>query len=138
MPDSGLDHQVVKVRPRGHPPIGLNALVPCRLKFPLREKGRPLPVRTAIVRAPVGLHARPAARFVRAVLATGLPVTISRDGRPGVDARSLLEVMTEDFRFGCTVKLSVADESLPHQRSAADVEQALDSLRDLVESSLPG
>ncbi|MCB5280302.1 HPr family phosphocarrier protein [Arthrobacter sp. AL08] len=97
-----------------------------------------MPVRTAIVRARVGLHARPAARFVRAVLATGLPVTISRDGRPAVDARSLLEVMTEDFRFGCSVELSIADESLPHQRSPAAVEKALESLRDLVESSLAG
>ncbi len=72
-----------------------------------------MPVRKAIVTATIGLHARPAAVFVRAVTATGLPVTISKDGRPGVDARSLLEVMTEDFECGCEVELAVAAEALP-------------------------
>lgn len=97
-----------------------------------------MPVRTAIVKAPIGLHARPAARFVRAVHATGLPVTISKDGRPGVDARSLLEVMTEDFPYGCTVELSVAPEAVPHQCSSAGIERALDDLRELVESPVAG
>ena len=72
-----------------------------------------MPVRKAIVTAAIGLHARPAAVFVRAVTATGLPVTISKDGRPGVDARSLLEVMTEDFECGCEVELAVAADALP-------------------------
>ena len=74
----------------------------------VRDKGVPLPVRNAVVQATIGLHARPAALFVRAVHDTGLPVTISKDGRPGVDARSLLEVMTEDFHCGCEVELAVA------------------------------
>ncbi|WP_200913034.1 HPr family phosphocarrier protein [Arthrobacter sp. Leaf69] len=70
-----------------------------------------MPVRNAIVKASIGLHARPAALFVRAVHETGLPVTISKDGRPGVDARSLLEVMTEDFHCGCTVELAVSPDA---------------------------
>lgn len=97
----------------------------------------PVPVRNAIVQAAVGLHARPAAVFVRAVHATGLPVIISRDGRQGVDARSLLEVMTEDFRCGCVVELTVAPDAVPGHYSPAEVEKALDGLRDLLESTGP-
>jgi phosphocarrier protein HPr len=96
-----------------------------------------LPVRNAVVQADVGLHARPAALFVRAVLETGLPVTISRDGRPAVDARSLLEVMTEDFQYGCEVQLAVAPGGIPERCSARDVEAALDGLRAVLESTRP-
>ena len=94
-----------------------------------------MPVRNAVVRATIGLHARPAALFVRAVHETGLPVTISKDGRPGVDARSLLEVMTEDFQNGCEVQLAVAPDAIPDSCSPADVEAALDGLRALLESA---
>ena len=96
-----------------------------------------MPVRNAVVQATIGLHARPAALFVRAVHETGLPVTISKDGRPGVDARSLLEVMTEDFQYGCEVELAVAPDAVPYRCSAEDVEAALDGLRALLESAGP-
>ncbi|BCW71356.1 HPr family phosphocarrier protein [Arthrobacter sp. NicSoilB8] len=94
-----------------------------------------MPVRKAIVTAAIGLHARPAAVFVRAVTATGLPVTISKDGRPGVDARSLLEVMTEDFECGCEVELAVAADALPARCSLTEAENALEELRILLESA---
>ena len=94
-----------------------------------------MPVRKAIVTAAIGLHARPAAVFVRAVAATGLPATISKDGRPGVDARSLLEVMTEDFECGCEVELTVAAEALPALCSLVEAERALEELRILLESA---
>jgi phosphocarrier protein HPr len=94
-----------------------------------------LPVRKAIVQAAVGLHARPAAVFVRAVTETGLPVTISKNGKPGVDARSLLEVMTEDFGCGCEVELSVAADAIPALYSVAEVEGALENLRLVLESA---
>ncbi|MHA7223003.1 HPr family phosphocarrier protein [Arthrobacter sp. RHLT1-20] len=94
-----------------------------------------MPVRKAIVTAAIGLHARPAAVFVRAVTETGLPVTISRDGNPGVDARSLLEVMTEDFTCGCEVELAVAADAIPASYSLRDVENALEGLRTLLESA---
>lgn len=68
--------------------------------------------RTATVAAAVGLHARPAAQFVRAVTQTGLPVTVAKPGHSAVDARSLLAVMSADFRHGCEVVLSVADPDL--------------------------
>jgi phosphocarrier protein HPr len=94
-----------------------------------------LPVRKAIVHSAIGLHARPAALFVRAVTETGLPVTISKVGRPGVDARSLLEVMTEDFHNGCEVELAVAAGAIPDRYTLADAERALDGLGALLESA---
>ncbi|MET1087711.1 MAG: HPr family phosphocarrier protein [Arthrobacter sp.] len=94
-----------------------------------------MPVRSATVEAAIGLHARPAALFVRAVHETGLPVTISKDGRPGVDARSLLEVMTEDFHYGCVVQLAVEPDAVPDRYSPDDVEKALEGLGALLESA---
>jgi phosphocarrier protein len=62
-------------------------------------------------------------------------VTISKGGRPGVDARSLLEVMTEDFECGCEVELAVAADALPARCSVAEAENALEGLRVLLESA---
>ncbi|WP_320538267.1 HPr family phosphocarrier protein [Pseudarthrobacter sp. IC2-21] len=93
-----------------------------------------MPVHKAVVSAAIGLHARPAAEFVRAVTATGLPVTIRKAGIQGVDARSLLEVMTADFAFGCEVELSVADDALIGLKSIEDTEEALLMLVTLLES----
>jgi phosphocarrier protein len=93
-----------------------------------------MPVRKAIVESEIGLHARPAARFVRAVTDTGLPVTISKDGMSPVDARSLLEVMTADFECGCEVELSVAPETLPAGFTVGDAEGALTDLCALLEA----
>jgi phosphocarrier protein HPr len=87
-----------------------------------------LPVRKAIVEAEIGLHARPAAQFVRAVTDTGLPITIGKEGIAPVDARSLLEVMTADFACGCEVELAVAQDAIPEHISLHDAEAALDAL----------
>ena len=62
-------------------------------------------------------------------------MTISKDGRPGVDARSLLEVMTEDFECGCEVELAIAAEALPARYSLAEAERALEELRNVLESA---
>ena len=35
-----------------------------------------------------------------------------------MDARSLLEVMTEDFQYGCEVQLAVAAGAIPDRYSA--------------------
>lgn len=93
-----------------------------------------MPVQKAVVSASIGLHARPAAVFVRAVTETGLPVTIRKAGIPGVDARSLLEVMTADFPFGCEVELSVADSALSGPTRHRAAEEALVMLAQLLES----
>ncbi|WP_337250226.1 HPr family phosphocarrier protein [Psychromicrobium xiongbiense] len=76
-------------------------------------------MRQTVIGSAIGLHARPAAEFVRAVTQTALPVRIRAvqeptDGsRPReADARSLLEVMTADFAHGDAVYLSVDDAEL--------------------------
>ena len=93
-----------------------------------------MPVRKAIVQSPIGLHARPAAIFFRAVTESGLPVRIGKDGVPPVDARSLLEVMTADFYCGCEVELSVDSEALPARYSVESAEAALEGLTLLLEA----
>jgi phosphocarrier protein len=86
------------------------------------------------VSASIGLHARPAAAFVRAVTDTGLPVTIRKEGIQGVDARSLLEVMTADFHHGCEVELSIADTATDAPSGLQTAQEALRMLAELLES----
>lgn len=96
-----------------------------------------MPVHKAVVKAPVGLHARPAAVFVRAVTETGLPVTIAREGVPQVDARSLLQVMTADFHHGCEVELGISDGVLEGAHGRRQAEEALRALGELLEAQGP-
>lgn len=75
-----------------------------------------MPERRVVVGSSVGLHARPAALFVKAAAAQPVPVTIGLgDGSP-VDARSLLSVMGLGARGGDEVVLRAdgpeADEAL--------------------------
>ena len=91
-----------------------------------------MPSHKAVVTASVGLHARPAADFVRAVMDTGLPVVIAKDGSPGVDARSLLRVMAADFQHGCEVELTVSEKDLDGPGSAEKAAAALQSLGALL------
>lgn len=93
-----------------------------------------MPSRKAVVRALVGLHARPAAEFVRAVTESGLPVTISRDGASGADARSLLQVMAADFQHGCEVRLDIDAGAIPGLQGTQEAERVLASLAALLES----
>ncbi|MET1089099.1 MAG: HPr family phosphocarrier protein [Arthrobacter sp.] len=93
-----------------------------------------MPTQKAVVAALIGLHARPAAVFVRAVTETGLPVTITGAGITGVDARSLLQVMTADFHHGCEVELGVAESALDGPQSRERAQDALRSLGRLLES----
>ncbi|WP_026818425.1 HPr family phosphocarrier protein [Arthrobacter castelli] len=88
-----------------------------------------MPVRTTMVTAEVGLHARAAAVFVRAVIDSGQPVTIAKPGHPAVDARSLLAVMSQDYECGCAVELATPDEG-----DTAAAAEALDSLVRLLSS----
>lgn len=72
--------------------------------------------RNATIGSRVGLHARPAALFVKASAAAGVPVTIGRDGGKMVDARSMLGVLALGAKNGDTVVLEAegdgADEAL--------------------------
>ena len=62
--------------------------------------------RTVVIGSTVGLHARPAALFVQAVTAAGLPVTIAKPGGEPVNARSILSVLALDARGGEQVVLT--------------------------------
>lgn len=69
-----------------------------------------MPERRVTVAIPEGLHARPAALFVRLAGAQPAPVTIRRpDGEP-VPAASILSVMTLAARAGDDVVLAAEGE----------------------------
>ena len=83
--------------------------------------------RTVTIASAVGLHARPAALFVQAATATGLPVTIAKAGGSPVDARSILTVMALGAKNGEVVTLSAEGDG---------ADAALDSLVSLLERDL--
>ncbi|MFR9673527.1 HPr family phosphocarrier protein [Streptomyces sp. TR02-1] len=83
--------------------------------------------RTVAVGARTGLHARPASLFVQAAGRLPVKVTVARDGRPPVDARSLLSVLALGARQGDEVVLSAEGEG---------AEAAVDELAALVATDL--
>lgn len=68
--------------------------------------------RTVAVASQVGLHARPAMLFTKAVAASGAKVTIARPGKPAVDASSILFVMGMGVKNGEEVVLTCDDETV--------------------------
>lgn len=82
---------------------------------------------TATIASKVGLHARPAATFVKAVADSGVKVTIAKEGGAPVDAASILGVMTLGAAHGDVVVLESSD---------ADADKALADLRALLETDL--
>ncbi|WP_340557195.1 HPr family phosphocarrier protein [Streptomyces sp. GSL17-111] len=74
-----------------------------------------------------GLHARPAAIFVRAATATGVPVTIAKGDGPPVNAASMLGVLGLGAEKGDEVLLA---------SDAEDADAALDRLAKLVGEGL--
>jgi phosphocarrier protein HPr len=81
--------------------------------------------RRAVVASKIGLHARPAARFVKAAAKQPVKVTIARAGGDPVDAASILDVVTLDVRGGEEVILTAEGDG---------AEQALDELAGVVET----
>jgi phosphocarrier protein HPr len=61
--------------------------------------------RVVTIGSKVGLHARPAALFVKAVSAQPVAVRIAKPGGKPVDARSILSVLALDARGGDQVVL---------------------------------
>jgi phosphocarrier protein HPr len=61
-----------------------------------------------IVICKAGLHARPAAVFVKAVLDSGALVRVGRSQGEPVDARSIISVLALDIQPGETVVLTGA------------------------------
>ncbi|HEX7462408.1 MAG TPA: HPr family phosphocarrier protein [Dermatophilaceae bacterium] len=86
-----------------------------------------MPERTVTIASSVGLHARPAALFVQAATATGLPIQIGRTGEEQVDARSILGVMALGAKHGEEVTLTADGDG---------AESALDELVALLSRDL--
>lgn len=86
-----------------------------------------MPTRTVAVASRVGLHARPAALFTQAVAAAGIPVTIATDGRPPVNAGSILMVMALGVPHGQEVTLAAEGEG---------ADRVLDELVELLATDL--
>ena len=86
-----------------------------------------MPVRTVAVASAVGLHARPASLFTQAVAASGVPVTIAKDGGAGVDASSMLRVMALGVKHGEEVTLAAEGD---------DADRVLDELVELLATDL--
>jgi phosphocarrier protein HPr len=81
--------------------------------------------RRAVVGSKIGLHARPAARFVKAAAKQPVKVTIAKAGAEPVDAASILDVVTLDVHGGEEVILAAEGDG---------AEQALDELVVVVEA----
>lgn len=65
-----------------------------------------MPSRTATIASTVGLHARPATLFTKKVSATGISVTIGKEGGKSVNAASMLAVMALGAKCGQEVVLT--------------------------------
>ena len=63
--------------------------------------------RTTTITDPVGIHARPAAKFAQAATASGCTVTIAKEGGNAVPAGSILSVMGLGIKQGDAVVIDV-------------------------------
>jgi phosphocarrier protein HPr len=86
-----------------------------------------MPERTVVIGSKVGLHARPAALFVKAASAQPVRVSIAKPGGKPVPANSMLSVLTLDAKGGQAVVLSAEGEG---------ADDALDALAELLTSDL--
>lgn len=66
--------------------------------------------RSVRIASPHGLHARPAAAFVKAAASCGVPVTVGKSDREPVDASSMLGVLTLNAAQGDEVVLRADGE----------------------------
>lgn len=83
--------------------------------------------RQVTIGSKVGLHARPAALFAKAVKGVGVPVQIAKDGQPPVNAARLLDLLTLGAEYGEQVTLSAEGEG---------ADAALDQLADMLSRDL--
>jgi phosphocarrier protein HPr len=88
--------------------------------------------RTVTVASSSGLHARPAALFVKAAAAQPVPVKLRVGDGPAADARSILAVLALRVGHGTTVTLIAPDEGA----DGAAAERSLDTLAELLARDL--
>jgi len=67
--------------------------------------------RTTTITDPVGIHARPAAKFAQAATASGCTVTIAKQGGNPVPAGSILSIMGLGIKQGDTVVINVEGDN---------------------------
>ena len=84
---------------------------------------------TAVVGSATGLHARPAALFVKAATSAPVKVRISVDGKKPVNAASMLGVLSLGAVRGTVVTLETDDDS-------PDAEATIVTLVDLLTRDL--
>jgi phosphotransferase system HPr (HPr) family protein len=87
-----------------------------------------MPVINLIVNHPSGLHARPAAIFVNAAKGFSCDITVRNvtAGKPAVNAKSILSVITQGVNQGFEIELAAEGDG---------AEVALQALKDLIESN---
>jgi phosphocarrier protein len=83
--------------------------------------------RTVVIADPAGLHARPAGLLTRAVAASGIEVSIRRQGGEPADARSILSVMSLNVKSGEEVILTAAAGP-----TSAEADRLLDELATML------
>lgn len=81
-----------------------------------------MPSFTHTITDEVGLHARPAAVFVRTAAGFAAAITVTRDDR-SADAKSLLEVLQLEAGEGVTITVTAEGD---------DADAALDALREVL------
>jgi len=67
--------------------------------------------RTVTISTPTGLHARPAALFVKAAAAQPAKVTIAKQGGAPVAAASILGILGLQIEFGDVITLASDEEN---------------------------
>ncbi len=70
-----------------------------------------MPSQIVKVASAVGLHARPASLFVKAVAKSGVEVKIGRPGNANTNAASLLSVLGLGIKFGEEVEIVINEDS---------------------------
>ena len=80
---------------------------------------------TAVVRHKVGLHARPAAMFVKLASSFASDISVSYDGRTA-NAKSILTVLTLGVHQGSEIRISAEGD---------DADEALAALKQLVDDN---
>lgn len=85
--------------------------------------------RRVTIGTPVGLHARPASRFVQRVNGLSIDVTIGKVGAEPVDARSIMSVLSLDIAGGQEVVIASTCAGEP-------AEAALDELSTFLAGDL--
>ncbi|WP_297084598.1 HPr family phosphocarrier protein [uncultured Demequina sp.] len=86
-----------------------------------------MPTRTVAIGSTVGLHARPAAIFVKAAGEAPVPVTIAKAGGSPVPANSMIAIMALGAKHGDEVTLAAEGDG---------AEGALDELATLLATDL--